>query len=100
MSIIVEFAGYGRLLSVYGKAEQWDNITFPRINYGTSTYYDGTNAAKRTIRIDDIPFTTTGNYKLVFGANEWQPEGNYSSSVGAQFRGEYIKIKLILPTNN
>ena len=95
--LIIEFAGYGRVLSVYGKNEQWGDVTFPRVTYGNAGYYDGMNARRMRVEIPYVPFTTTGNYNLVFGANEWQAIGKHSTAVASQFRGEYIKVKVIQP---
>ena len=103
-TIIIEFVGCGRVMAVYGQGETIDGVYFPRLAYRSATDYlnheDVLNKHVIRITVNDIPFTSTGRTKLVLAGYEWSGDGSHSSGGSYQFRGEYMKVKIIPPTGD
>ena len=101
-TIIIEFVGCGRVLAVYGKTDTFNDIYFPKLVYRTTSdytnyksYFDN-NVVRYTI--ENIPYTSSGQAKLVFAGYEWSGDNAHSSTESYQFRGQYMKVKIITPT--
>ena len=103
-TIIIEFIGCGRVFAVYSKGDTIDGVYFPPIVYKSATDYLNHEAElnKDVIRItlNDIPYTSTDKARLVFAGYQWSGDGTHSNGGSYQFRGEYMKVKLIPPTDS
>lgn len=104
-TIIIEYVGCGRVLSYYGRSETYNDIYIPKLNSGKSgtdytankEYWD--TFVTRYI-MSDMEYESTNANPLVFGGGEWQRDGQHSSVANTQFRGKYMKVKIIPPSDS